>query len=427
MPQTSHPFDVRVVNSLERPTINDFNLAQAAARTSAQTLAQIALDLPGYVGANTGGGFYGDGFQVLPGSGWTARVNAGYGFVYHAVLDGAANIGGITGVDVFGGAEIAVPLVLTGVGKDISLSAAPTAGYARRDVIAVRRVTEGSLSEYTTTDIFNPVTQVFGPTPKPKTFTWSLDDAAVETLPAGGAVSASAPFVYVPGIEAPYTQPDNFLSIALPTIPSGYMLLAVINVMPESTVLQANMICDFRSQVLPGRNLTFALSFVGGSSDGITPGSNLTDYNQPKLPGNSGVPILTKTGLGTSNRYALTIPGFFNMRSIAATLSAGGPVYDGNPAFHTFANMVTTTEQRTPEGNVFTTALMTEADTIALADPAISQPAGGQFAVGQPYCRIAFALGYTDLAIPGMNYQGTAFDSAGTTTRTISGTVTLSY
>ena len=425
MAQTDKPFDVRVVNSLERPTINDFNLAQEASRTTAQLLAQTMWDNVEY-GGTSGVGFCGNGFRVARASGFNLVLRGGIGFVRKTTGITAENIEGITGLNISAFVPT-YPLYLS-QGRVFPINAAH-ALLARRDIIAVRSLRFGELVDSVGTDIFNPTMQNFTPVIKQKTYTWCLDDSDIETLPVGGAPTATAPLIYIPGTLQPYSQPNDFLTMALPVLPAEYTILAIVNVPPSVTEIYDYNICDYRQLIFPNRSLSFPLSFIGGSEAGIS-GQLMTDYNEPQMPGGLPTPILSRTGLGTSNRYALTFPGFFNARSIVATLSAGGAVYDGNSAQHTYANFVTTTGITVPQVGTFNPivaqARLTEADTVALADPSVSTPAT-QYAVGQPYCQVAFALGIVDLAIPGANYQSTYFDNQGGTSRLLSGTVTIGY
>lgn len=420
---TSAPFDVRVVNSLERPTINDFNMAQAAARTMTQALAQAIIDMPPYMLGSGAGGFIGTGFQAIPASGLTVKLSPGLGFQYSKTPEEHLNVDGITGVNVYDTVG-SRPMVL-GAGKLITLNPAPAAGMARRDTIAVRMRAVGTMTDAVASDTFNPASQVFTPTLQPKTFSWAYDNGIVDTLPAGGVTTATADFVYIPGIEYPYATPDDLLSYPLSTIPSDYRILAIINMTPELTTVTKGEICDYRQMVLPNRALSFPIQFEGGSEAGV-PGGRMYDYNAPRLPGNMGTPILSRVGGGASNRYALHVLGYHNVKSMGASLSVGGPVFDGTTADVSFAAQATITDVKVPMNAVGSSLAVLTAAQVALLASTDSSPQT-ICAIGQPYSAINFALGYTDLALPGMNYAGTTWDSTGRATRIVNGVVTLSY
>lgn len=424
---TSNPFDVRVVNPLERPTSTDFNVAQAAARTSVQTLAELCLDMRQAVGSPYNSGFIDSGFVVsskTP-SGMAVQINPGIGFAHYFSMPANTNIGGVPGLDVFASAPT-IPIVLT-TPRTIPILTAPLSGFMRRDIVAVKTLTstDALLSDQVTTDIFNPLSQVFAPSLRFKTLGWCLDDVSIEVLPEGGAPSATEKLLYIPGTEQPYSEPNDLLTYTLPTVPSGFTVLAVVNVVPGTTSVEDNCICDYRPLYFPTRSIAIPIEFIGGAKDGV-PGDQLLVVNVPTVRGMRGVPIVTKTGLGTSNRYGIVFPGIINANRITGVFTAGGDVYDGNIVNHTFANIVTTTSQ-------FAAADITNGPRISqfvqtnLADPNLSSPTNDRLAIGQPYSIVTIALGYVDLAIPGMNYQGVTFDSTGTETRTISGTITLSY
>lgn len=424
---TSKPFDVRVVNSLERPTSTDFNLAQAASRTSVQALAELCLDMERAPTASYDAGFVDYSFSVSPTtpSGMTVQINPGVGFAHYSSMAANDNIGGVSGLDVFASVPT-VPIVLT-TPRTIPILTAPLSGFMRRDIIAVKTLTSSDalLSDQVTTDVFNPLSQVFTPSLRYKTLGWCLDEVTIETLPAGGAASATEKLLYIPGTQQPYSEPNDLLTYTLPTVPSGFTVLAIINVIPGTSIIAQNCICDYRPLYFPTRSVAIPIEFIGGAKDGI-PGDQLIVVNSPIVRGMIGLPIVTKTGLETSNRYSIIIPGIVNANRITGVFTAGGDVYDGNPDNYTFSNLVTVTSQ-IAAADITNGPRISQFVQTNLADPNLSSPASDILAIGQPYSIVSLALGYVDLAIPGMNYQGTTFDSAGTATRTISGTVTISY
>lgn len=421
---TRSPFDVRIVNSLERPTINDFNLGQAAARTSVQKLAELTLDMPNIYNSEHGSGFYGNGFQVVPYSGMTVTVSPGMGFAYYRYGTPQYNVGGVAGVDVFATAGT-TPLVMNEPGREIELTAAPAVGMARLDVIAVKRAPIAELSDYTTTDTFNPTAQVFAPSNKPKTLTWVLNDADVQTLAPGQ--TATAPFVYIPGVEFA-DSPTNFYSVTPPEVPPGYDCLAVLNVSGGITTITADRIRDYRKLLFSSRTLSFPITFTGGAGPGPTyfPGTLLA-FVPPTLPGNMARPVITLSNYEVSNRYTLILPGFVNAKAITATLTAAGPF----ALTGTYAFTVAVHNPQLPfvVTNELPNTKMDPALVGRLADANYTAPAT-QFAIGQPYVAIDFELGVVDIAppTPGANYTATTFNSIGDLhQQEFTGTVTISY
>lgn len=425
---TDSPFDVRVVNTLERPTINDFNQAQAAARTTSQLLAGIALDMP--YGGNPdiwSVGFYGAGFKVVADDpvSMELRISPGTGFIWRRYPSAVLNAGGITGVNVNSTAQ-AFPFVMDGpLGKTVRVPTAPGSGKVRRDAIAIRHIDSGNLRDFVVSDVFNPVAQSFYPESQYKTYSWVLNEVTVEYIDAG-LPTATSDLIYVKGLEVPDAGPVTYANTPPPTIPSGYTLLAVINVDSGAITISNNRICDYRRLFFSGRSLSFPIQLLAGAKiDGVSPllpGTEL-QFEPPYLPGNMEVAIIL-TQPTVANVYTLFVKGFYNANQIVASLSPGGNVqFEAEDAC-----LVTILESATPnEGAPPSPVVLSPAYRDALADPAQAMPAV-EWAVGQPYSAITFALGMIDVsAPPGVYYNRTSFTKTGATTRTISGIVTMSY
>lgn len=427
---TNSPFDVRIVNPLERPTSSDFNIAQAVERTTAQKVAGLALDMSNQDNPDVSvAGFYGRGFEVVATTGLTVRISPGVGFLWARSFTPTLNINGVPGVDIYNTAE-ARPFVMDAPGLDITIPTPPAAGLFRRDAIAIRKLAAASLATQISTDRFNPTQQVFAPQLAYKTLTWTLNAVEVPVIPAGPS-TAEAEILYVKGATATYDGPNDFFNYGVPEIPSGYELLAVLNIEGGATEITDGYICDFRKLFFPERVLTFPVQLTAGAAPVVPPevpmpGTALA-FSPPYLPGGLTQPVIRCTEPTVVNKYSLYFRGFYNAKKIAVSLNVGGVT--ANTAEITC--VATIGDSYIPNSGVPVDPMfipyLSANQVTALADPTITQPTVN-WAVGQPYCRIDFRLGVVDINPPaGVYYTSTTFTTSGETTRTLTGTVTISY
>lgn len=384
---TNKPFDVRIVNPLERPTSNDFNLAQSVARGSVESLANAVFNPGGFVGR---AGFIGSGFQAraYDTPAMDVLLLQGLGFQFQNTPE-FTDLDGVIGVDDITGAHM-TPLYLS-QGFGMTVPAAPTdPTKCRRDLIVVKSAAK--VTDATPSDRFNPISQNFVPQSYKKTATWDLYDYPVQYIDAGSTPAESSPVVYIKGAEALYTNADSFSTTALtPTIPTGYMPVAAINVSPNMTVVFNSAIIDARRLLFPADTASVSFHFEGGCAPAgppYEPGTFLGLYSAMYPDGMRFNPTISRNFTDT-NSYTITIP-MSALNAYVATAQADIlnliPVPDTG---------VTPTMQFDCRAVVtgIESELLTQAHITALMDPDFTWVVPTrQPAVGQPVLRVLVSL-----------------------------------
>lgn len=303
---TNKPFDVRIVNPLERPTSNDFNLAQAVARGAVESLAS-AIYNPG--GLFPYAGFIGRGFNPVVSGGLEVALTAGLGFQYYASST-FLNMGEVVGVSDIDSPHM-LPVLLQ-FGRTITVPPAPTtAATCRRDAIAVRAGPFNT--DQTATDRFNPTAQVFSPAMVDKTSTYALDDVPVTYLTAGQVPPDDSYILYITGNEVAYADEDTFANFsATPSIPDRFMPVAYINVPVGTTQIYFTNIIDARRLLFPGMDTNLIFRFTGGAAEVasvLTPGVHLSGVSTTYPAGLRFEPTVSRVvGEAPTNKYRITIP-----------------------------------------------------------------------------------------------------------------------
>lgn len=438
MADTDSAFDVRIVNPLERPLSRDFNLAQAAQRTTAQVLAgaTFPISMRGNVFAPAEVGFAHFGFKASPlvTPGLAVRLQRGFGLAWGGYVGGQTNILDIPGLNISETADY-YPMVMS-QDKVIEVPPPPPAGRCRRDLIAVRRMTDNTivLTDQQSTDVFNAANQVFTPTTKFKTMGFDYNLVQVFVTNPGGAdyITPEPPLIYIPGVEYDYDNENTFHTLATTlrsTVPNGYRLIAAINVPPNATQITSDLICDFRSILFANNAVTLPLRFKGGSEEGTDspiPGYTLEfDANDTRCPGIERISMV-RIGSGSANLYSVVIPGLFGLRSATgiASLAEESPTPVNLYGFEVV--VVNNYQVNLPNYN----SLATAEQKAALANPALSEPTQ-IIAVGQPLTQIKFGLGCLNWEYHRVDYSAIVFgeDYFGDNLRTfhVAGSITLSY
>lgn len=437
MAETDSAFDVRIVNPLERPRSEDFNLAQAAARTTSQAVAAMAFPTSGAVKI----AFAERGFRPQPLATPSRAIRLFPGQGLSDFAQSFSSINGIPGVDLSGSGS-RTPLVLSAF-KEIAVPPAPPAGRCRRDVVAVRAMSPDTivLTDQQATDVFNAANQVFEPSMRYKTLSFDYKDVAVHYMAPGASDPVpvpNPPMIYIPGIEYDYEGPATFYALATTQrspIPAGYTLIAAINVEPDAVAITEEHICDFRALLFPNNTHTFPVRFRAGASDTNPPipGADLVfaTTESGRVPGIADYTMI-KTGGGSDNLFALVIPGLFNLRAANAVAALAALSPNANVAVGGFevvqVNNYDVQLSQELAGTMY--GLATAQQKADLADPTLT-PNPITVAVGQPLTSISIALGCLNWDYHRIDYRATVFGyfSELDPVRNVyvSGAITLSY
>lgn len=437
MANTDSPFDVRIVNPLERPRSEDFNLAQSAQRTTAQTLAGAVFPLGRRFNEPTQRQLAFSELSFFPEPldtpGLGIKLRRGFGLAYSGYEQGWTNVGGIPGVDL-SNATSYVPLVLSD-DKIITVPTPPPAGKCRRDFVAIKRMTAQTvtLTDQQATNVFNASNQVFEPALKYKTLGFDYIDTPVFITPPGGGAYPELAYslIYIPGIEYDYEDESTFYALATTersTIPNLYTLIAAINVPPNATEITADLICDFRPILFAQNAHTVPIRFRCGASDASppVPGAVLTfDPFDTRVPGIPTVSMV-KIGGDSANLYSVVIPGLWRLNAAtgiaALAQESPGPVTTKGFEIVVVNNYEVT---RASFDN-----LATAEQKAALADPTLTMPPQ-TVAVGQPLTQVKFGIGCLNWDYHRVDYSATVFGTTdfGDPIRAlyVSGSITLAY
>ena len=322
------PYDRRIINQLERPTSSDLNIAQGQIISGIfNLLGSIVFDsswpLPTLPLAS---GFLNNSFKarLVNSAARTIALDPGIGISSTSFDPAVYDINGVTGLNQPYGFNA----IFKGYDEDritFTVPLAPTAGFCRRDLIAVRSIlnTEG-LADATSTDIYNTASSTFDTETKDKTYTADVGNVPVSYIAAG--VTPTTPVVYITGDTFPYTEPDDLLAATVPSISgTAYNSVAIVNVVGGTTSVVTNDINDYRRIIAPADRLTLFGSATVGSSATTGLGGALADV---RIRAPSGcLATIFKFGnnvfAGQRNVYDLCVFGARNIDEIIASFGIG--------------------------------------------------------------------------------------------------------
>jgi hypothetical protein len=241
----NNPYDRVNLGLRERPVSSDFNRLQSQAdRALRDTLGALFSSRNG-----PGDGFIGSGFQVVPTSpvAMSVQVSAGMGMLY-VPLDVPTDIGStdLEAVDdrsAFKPVYLAAPAIFT-------VPTAPGLGLSRIDIIEVRH--DRRLDDPVTRRQLDTVTETFLDHQFYKTLTWALDG---RTGTVTSPTSSTAAIGYKTGAAAATGAEVE------PSVTSGYVQIARINVGPSVTTIPAGSIADKRKLLGSGGSVAASLRY----------------------------------------------------------------------------------------------------------------------------------------------------------------------
>lgn len=258
----NNPFDRTTIARLERPLSGDHNREFSQEDRTLRDILRVAL---GRNGAGVLGpqalvsysGFIGDGMRVVPASpaSMAVQVSAGFGFFY-APLDlpqdiGEPQIEGVHDLSSFKPVYLAAP-------SNFVVPASPGSGQSRIDIIEAK--VDRRLTDSTTRRLLNVDSKAYEDTVVPKTLTFGLD---------GRTGTVSSPSPSTAGLSYKVGAAAATGAEVEPSVTTGYVKIARINVGPATTTVTGAEIVDRRPLVSWGGavrfNAAFRLDWNGGS------------------------------------------------------------------------------------------------------------------------------------------------------------------
>lgn len=412
-------FDQRVVNPLERPVSEDPNAGFSQDSGTLRTVLGQLYTLPTGVGVTARDGFIDNGFKPIPsifGPGLEVTLSQGMGLKAIS-QEQKLSIGGVAGVDDMSSYK---PLVLRSP-KTLTVPAPPLAGFARRDFIAVRWTPH--LGDSVPSRVFNAGTQSFSLQAKFKTMSWDLYDYEPAYLPAGGSTSTSItdPIIYVPGVASAYDSGDldSILTCPLPSVPTDYAIVAVVNVVGGVTEITATDIVDYRRRVFSGGMASlYAKPLIGAAEFlGIWLAGQVIDLAAVYTPNQvtaflSRIPTtLPPSPITAFNDYELAVIGCRDVSTITGQLL---PVLDPAIQYQPISAAVV---------SQVISGIATKTEIARWQNSALT-PEGTDVAIGQPYSAIRFRIGVTrqvsgSAELNQFEARNTTWDTEGLDIRTI--------
>ena len=322
----TEPFNRVLTNQSERPVSDDQNQNASNAQQSYMLLADYMLRASASVATgesvplnnDSTFGFLADSFQVLaqsPSPSLNLTITQGVGFNYLAT-PGAVNIGGISGCDD------TYPLhpIFLSAGQVVSVPT-PNSSNPRYDIIEVAY--DVQQNSPLSVDILNPSAGTVTPTSKNKVLTYDLSGDV-------GYVAASSASTTAIG----YKSGVAGSSPVVPTVTSGYVIIAVIFVPASAANIPQKQIVDARPLAFPGSqarvNGTFTLVTDGTNVTGLSgkiqapPGVEAAAFVHANLNANElTIIIIAGGGEGAECQYRLSGPGL----STASVLATNSTVF----------------------------------------------------------------------------------------------------
>lgn len=380
-------FDTTILRALERPSASDLNQLQAQLY---YTIRRLDRFRNGYDLTSDYSGFFGYSFfvQNLTGAGLTLNLSRGMGYQW-APGTTATNIDGIAGLNDLTSYK---PLTMQ---NDKALSLAgqmpTTPGRCRRDLLEIKWIRE--LVDPTDLAIYDPTSQDFDSVNLNKTMTANFDDKNVVFVESGASIPSGAVLVYRKGVEVAYSSEASFETAPLPSVDSGFLPLAAINVASGDVNLPNSRIADLRR--LLGNDRQF---FISGTA---RIGVNYPSYTQHLTSVDINAPVGVRCAISRLNQYQLgntTTPSTQNLyrlsilgppvQNLNAVFTPYMPLSDGLPPqdLYPYPVNVSMKAQNSAALNVLDSSVANMLRSSDYSDPVI--PA----AVGQRYSSIDFAL-----------------------------------
>lgn len=284
------PFDLEIINALERPLSSDINLVSSysalqlrefvkqffSTRTSESNDVSL-IQPPSGTAA-----FFGSCFRVR-GQGVSMQVtlDPGLGFWNNGLSETALfSISGLNDASFLKPMVLNSAMTITGISNG-------DAANPRIDIVEVK-MTRAEI-DTATRDVLVPATGVFNPSSVFKTLDYSFDGSSQVISSGGTGTSAVVYKMGVPGV-----------SPSAPATDAGYMVIAQVRVPALATSVAANYVSDFRRLLLPNGMLNI-------SGEWLTNGSNST-CALSKLSAPAGVQVAI--GVPSGNTWTLyVVPG----------------------------------------------------------------------------------------------------------------------
>lgn len=395
-------FDTNILRPLERPSAADLNQLQAETYRTIRYLDRLRFgyDLSTYYSGFLNYSFF---VQNLVGSGLTLNISKGVGYL--ETLDVSSNIDGIPGLNDISSYK---PIFMSG-DKTFTVPADVTAGKCRRDLVEVRWLRD--LTDLTDLDIYNPGTQAFSATNLAKTMTTDLAGQAVDFFNAGSTPPATAYLIYKKGVEITYVNDDSWLSAPLPSVDSGCLAIAAINVKNGDTSIPNSRISDLR-KLLSNAN-QFAISGIARIGRNVP--SNTQHLSSVDITAPAGVRCtiskLNQYQIGnivdpaTQNQYQFSFFGP-TVAKWGPTFTIFGPLSGSGVGETPFPF---STSIKINDMNLSSSLAVSKSDADMLRSSDYSYPAVN-VAVGQPYAKFTFSLN-VDLYLSGANITNIKSDT----------------
>lgn len=377
-------FDTNILRALERPSAADLNQLQSQMYRTIRHLDRLRF---GYDLTTIYSGFLNNSFfvQNIVGSGLTLNISRGVGYLQ--VSDLPTNIDGIAGLNDLS----AYKPVFLDSDKTFTVPSDVITGHCRRDLLEVRWLRD--LTDLTDLDIYDPSTESFGSVFLDKTMTTNLSGKAVDIFGAGVTPPLTAYLIYKKGVEIPYVNDDTFLSAPLPSVDSGCLALAAINVKNGDVSIPNSRIADLRKLLGNADQFMISGTATVGSSAGI-PGTVL-----------SGVSINAPAGVRCNiskvdqyigatphiNEYQFNIYGP-QIAALAPTFNVASPI----PSDTTRPHFPIVTIRNYNQNMTLNTYTQTMVNSGTYSSPAVSS------AIGQNYSYFKFTLMSADYYAAGV-------------------------
>lgn len=295
------PFDTTVIYPLERPLSSDINSGESQSHRDLRDFLyrfygrRDTVFNPSSLPTT---GFVADGFRAVPTSpvGLSITLTAGQGYAPNP--DPQAAVNGIIGLSDLSPYS---PLLLSSA-QNLTVPAAPGAGFCRVDLIQVR--VDRYLTDVSSRDVFNPGTLTFGPQNIAKTMSFDLlGRNATVISPAVNTTGIG----YKVGATVAYVNADTFLTAPRPAVDPGYVAVAYINVNPTTAAIQANDIVDARPLLFPAGEADLSQTVLLGPTGpiaGVSPATPAQTF--AGTPPGADVVVATDTSPGPNTvRYTV--------------------------------------------------------------------------------------------------------------------------
>lgn len=306
----NNAFDRTNFGLRERPVSSDYNHNMSQSdRALRDTLMRLmsARSLTSAAGVPYTG-FIGDGFRVVPSSpiGLSVQLTAGLGFFYDPISVptdlGADDLEGVDDRSAY------KPMLLTAP-QAFAVPAAPGTGNSRIDIIEARYSRQ--LTDPQTRRQLDASSKQFNDHVFNKTLTFALDGVTGLVNNPDQSVAALSYKVGTPAATGTEIEP---------TVSAGYVQIARINVGPNVTTIDRDVLVDRRALLHPG---------------GVVPFNGVW-----RMQWNSGSPIVTTHSVTNPPGVHVAIqPLTSSGRGVAEVYAVGGQIIGGSMVVTGMANM----------------------------------------------------------------------------------------